>query len=254
MARASRENTAGWTNYRICGGYRALFEAMARDLDILVNTPVTHVDWSPGRVSALLDTGDTLNAAAAIVTVPVSQLQRKRITFAPELPDWKRAAIDAIKTGPIAKVVLRFRERFWRPFSYLLFPRSMLIWWPGLPEAQPCLIGYTGGHAALQISALPRDVVIQGELAHLGALLGPQVFQHYDAGEVIDWNTEPHIEGGFTFPSVGLGDTRERLGAPVDNTLFFAGEATALGGHYATVHGAIESGWRAAAQMVDGGW
>ncbi len=251
-AQASRENTAGWTNYRISGGYHALFAAMARDLDIRLNAPVSSITWTRGSVTAQLRSGESLNASAAIITVPVSQLQRKRIAFAPALPAWKVAAIDAIKTGPIAKVVLRFHARFWPPFSYLLFTRSMLTWWPGLPEAQPCLIGYTGGHAALQISALPPDAVMQGELAHLAALLGPQAYQQYAGGAVIDWTTEPFIEGGFTFQSVGLGDARERLAAPVDEALFFAGEATALGGHYATVHGAIESGWRAAGEIMHG--
>jgi monoamine oxidase len=246
MAQARRENTAGWTNHRITGGYHALFSAMARDLDIRVNTPVTRIDWAAGRVSATFHSGETLSAKAAVITVPVSQLQRDRIAFSPALPGWKRVAVEAVKTGPIAKVVLHFREQFWAPFAYLLLSRSMLVWWSGLPEAGPCLIGYTGGSAALQISALPAEAVIQAELTHLAALLGPRAFQMFDHGEVIDWSTTPYIEGGFTFPSVGLGDARKQLGAPVDNTLFFAGEATALGGHYATVHGAIESGWRAA--------
>jgi monoamine oxidase len=37
----------------------------------------------------------------------------------------------------------------------------------------------------------------------------------------------------------------------VENTLFFAGEATEIKGHGGTVHGAIATGRRAAAQVLD---
>jgi monoamine oxidase len=40
------------------------------------------------------------------------------------------------------------------------------------------------------------------------------------------------------------------LGAPVDATLFFAGEATQSDGQNATVHGAIASGERAASEVL----
>jgi len=36
----------------------------------------------------------------------------------------------------------------------------------------------------------------------------------------------------------------------VADTLFFAGEATVTNGHLATVHGAIESGQRAAQELL----
>jgi monoamine oxidase len=40
------------------------------------------------------------------------------------------------------------------------------------------------------------------------------------------------------------------LAAPVNNTLFFAGEATDLTGYTGTVHGAIASGRRAAQEIL----
>jgi hypothetical protein len=41
------------------------------------------------------------------------------------------------------------------------------------------------------------------------------------------------------------------LAAPLAPTLFFAGEATSTNGHLATVHGAIETGWRAAEEVLN---
>ncbi len=43
---------------------------------------------------------------------------------------------------------------------------------------------------------------------------------------------------------------RKTLAEPVEDTLYFAGEATELNGHSATVHGAIAAGRRAARQIL----
>jgi uncharacterized protein with NAD-binding domain and iron-sulfur cluster len=49
---------------------------------------------------------------------------------------------------------------------------------------------------------------------------------------------------------VGGLEARAALAQPVENTLFFAGEATNSDGHTATVHGAIASGRRAAREVI----
>jgi monoamine oxidase len=49
---------------------------------------------------------------------------------------------------------------------------------------------------------------------------------------------------------VGGEGCQQTLSAPLDNTLFFAGEATDISGHNGTVHGAIASGKRAAAEVL----
>ena len=49
----------------------------------------------------------------------------------------------------------------------------------------------------------------------------------------------------------GLGP--ETLAKPIENRIFFAGEATNPI-HYATVHGAIESGYRAADEILAQFW
>jgi Flavin containing amine oxidoreductase len=40
------------------------------------------------------------------------------------------------------------------------------------------------------------------------------------------------------------------LARPIEDTLFFAGEATELAGHQATVHGALFAGERAADEVL----
>jgi monoamine oxidase len=50
-------------------------------------------------------------------------------------------------------------------------------------------------------------------------------------------------------PAVGGDGAQEALASPIENTLFFAGEATDISGHNGTVHGAIASGRRAASEI-----
>lgn len=65
-----------------------------------------------------------------------------------------------------------------------------------------------------------------------------------------NWQTDPFSRGAYSYGIVG-GDGAERaLAKPINGTLFFAGEATDTGGHNGTVHGAIASGHRAAAEII----
>lgn len=72
------------------------------------------------------------------------------------------------------------------------------------------------------------------------------------------WHSNPHFRGSYsshTLHSDALNASRDELAAPITNAqnkpiLCFAGEATSRG-HFSTVHGAIESGWRAAQSIID---
>jgi monoamine oxidase len=65
-----------------------------------------------------------------------------------------------------------------------------------------------------------------------------------------DWSRDPFARGAYSYVLVGGVNARATLAAPVENTLFFAGEATSTDGQGGTVNGALESGQRAAAQAA----
>jgi monoamine oxidase len=64
-----------------------------------------------------------------------------------------------------------------------------------------------------------------------------------------DWARDRFSHGAYSYVAVGGGDARTQLAAPLDDTLFFAGEATDTE-ESATVTGAILSGERAAAEVL----
>jgi polyamine oxidase len=65
------------------------------------------------------------------------------------------------------------------------------------------------------------------------------------------WVDDPYAHGSYSFlPPGATSDHRLDLAAPVDHRLFFAGEATEVQ-FPATVHGALLSGRRAAAEVIE---
>jgi monoamine oxidase len=67
---------------------------------------------------------------------------------------------------------------------------------------------------------------------------------------VHNWERDPFACGAYSYVGAGHNDTARRtLAAPLDDTLFFAGEATDTEGEAATVTGALQSGTRAAREV-----
>jgi monoamine oxidase len=63
-----------------------------------------------------------------------------------------------------------------------------------------------------------------------------------------DWQQDPFARGAYSYLMVGANDARAALAQPLDDTLFFAGEATDEEG--GTVTGALQSGARAAREVL----
>jgi monoamine oxidase len=69
------------------------------------------------------------------------------------------------------------------------------------------------------------------------------------AWHVSDWQVDPYARGAYAFATVGGADAGRTMAQPIDQTLYFAGEAT-HSGYTGTVAAAIASGRRAAGQVL----
>jgi len=61
-----------------------------------------------------------------------------------------------------------------------------------------------------------------------------------------DWATDPFSLGAYSYIPVGGLKAQAALAEPVEDTIYFAGEAANKKGHHATVYGALTTGLRAA--------
>lgn len=77
-----------------------------------------------------------------------------------------------------------------------------------------------------------------------------QVYKEFSSSHFYDWLRDEFSLGAYCYLGVGGIEAQAELARPLQDTLFFAGEATATGGHIGTVHGAIASGKRAAQEIL----
>jgi monoamine oxidase len=115
------------------------------------------------------------------------------------------------------------------------------------------LTAFVMGESADQLALLSENAAIQELLTELSLLYPNGNVQSMYSGEFLykNWANEPYIGGAYSFPSLNSEGQREKLAAAVSNKLFFAGEATNFNGHLATVHGAMESGYRAVLELLE---
>ncbi len=253
LARERADSHNGVGNFHLLDGYDCLTTHMAVGVPVRLNTPVARLIWRPGSVVARMARGEVLEARRALITVPAGVLRAGRPAFNPPLPADRLAALGAIGVGHVTKLVLWFERRLWPEFTVLSTDGQIATWWPVPGARTPTLMGYVGGPAALRLANHSESGAIAIGLAELTMLFGDAVRSACLGGRLADWSRDPWSLGAYTYSPVGMGDARAILAAPLAATLYFAGEATVTGGHIATVHGAIESGRRAAAAILADG-
>ena len=68
--------------------------------------------------------------------------------------------------------------------------------------------------------------------------------------QITRWASDPYARGSYSFTKLGSTPAmRDQLAAAVEDRVHFAGEATDKG-DFATVHGAYNSGIRAAKEII----
>jgi monoamine oxidase len=242
----------GDADFRIAEGYSSLSDHLARQLRIRLAEPVDRVTWNSAGARVATASGATLEARKIVITVPLAQLQQNAIRFEPPLTPDKQNAINRLGAGHIVKIVLQFEDPFWPAHMecFATDKRTGFWWRPGWNRSNeaPVLTAYAGATLADRLVKFGNDAAVQIALEDLSQLFGNQAKTNYTSGMVLNWQREPYIEMAYSFCPVGTAGLRRVLSYPIDGVLFFAGEATSVERN-ATVHGAVESGRRAAKEV-----
>ena len=124
-------------------------------------------------------------------------------------------------------------------------------YWTQLPMRSELIVAWVGGPSAVALASRSRGGVSSAKaLDGFGALLrrAGVAGREFEDGTMHDWSNDPFARGAYSYVAVGGGMRARVLAAPLDDALFFAGEATSSDGQGGTVNGAIETGERAAAR------
>ena len=286
--REAEEQIEGDRAFRIAGGYQKLLDIFTAELRldnsgpnvggkgvpvgvpaIHLNTVVRAIRWRPGtvRIEAHNTRGNiAFEAPHVLVTLPVGVLQSPgAIRFDPALPGEKLEALDLQVMGKVMRVTLCFRERFWQEMRprqnktlgnlSFLFSRQDCFptWWTQMPDEVPIITGWSAARSAESMAGMSEGRITDIALGSLAGLLAMDKWHlqsQLTAAYFHNWDSDPFSCGAYTYVKAGGEGCQAILAAPVEETLFFAGEATDTGGHNGTVHGAIASGQRAAKEIL----
>jgi monoamine oxidase len=72
------------------------------------------------------------------------------------------------------------------------------------------------------------------------------------SSKIFNWTMDPYTRGSYSYSTLHTGKARKVLMEPVDNTLFFAGEALYDGTEMGTVEAALTSGRDVAFKIIEG--
>lgn len=250
--------------FRFTDGYDTLVTAIveridSRLCDVQRNVVVTALEWGQKRVLLKTAGGAEFTAPQAIVTVPLGVLKAGAIHFAPALPG-KAQALDALEMGAVARVSLCLGSDVWESQDRLTTDGFLFsgdppfpVWWVSNPPPFPVVTGWAAGANARALagsSEAQRVRLARDALAKLLEMDPLRLQQGIRGGFNHDWQADPFSRGAYSYAAVGGSRAGEELGAPLDATLFFAGEATQSDGQNATVHGAITSARRVAREVL----
>jgi monoamine oxidase len=129
-----------------------------------------------------------------------------------------------------------------------------------MPDTAAMITAWGGGSKVALIEGAPgtaakAEALLKRCLTTLASALGVPtitVQQLLLSWHCHDWQADPYARGAYSYVPARAIDASVKLTEPVEDTLYFAGEHTDTTGHWGTVHAAVRSGLRAAAQLQRG--
>ena len=238
-------------------------------------------------LDTVANTESTVEVTKLVVTSPVNVLKDSSlISFSPALPASKTNALSRIGMDASIRIILEFtRNNFFKkpdgtgPAPAFIYGGEVCpsYFFPGVgrsdknltvsvtingPKAQEYsdLLGpepdaTTGEpYPELVVNAILDEILSEMDVVFDGKA-SLNIRKRFEDGTIIsvikDWTKVPYILGGQSYPLVGgTNEDRVALAEPIDNKIFFAGEATDFTGEFGTISGALKSGERAAEEVV----
>ncbi len=276
--RKAEREMEGEHAFRFLHGYDSLVAALTGALPadlvrIQLGATVRVVRWTKSEVKIQAQVGaDTVEfrAPRAVVTLPLGVLQAPpeaacAVHFDPPLEE-KADAMMLLYMGHAIRISMVFSEKWWEQASILGHEPGALsdlgfvfshqdwfpTWWTRTFNA-PILTGWAASRRGERLSGKSTDYIRDKAIASLTAIFEisrTAVEGFLRSFHVHDWQTDPYARGSYSYVGVGGEGAQSVLAGAVEDTLFFAGEATNTEGHHGTVHGAIATGERAARDIL----
>lgn len=233
---------------------------------VQLNTVVKSINYGGTKIIITDKEGTQIEADKVIVTTSLGVLKTGGVTFSPGLPTAKTSAMNKIGFDHSIRVVIDFKRNFWGEGTGFIWGGtegpSYLNIGVDRSEFYRTLSVTINGPKAQQLSAQGENM-IDTILAELDTIYNGQASLYIrkvinsDGTEgprvwfLADWGKEEFFKGGFSYLKPGASvEDRASLAAPINDKVFFAGEATDIKGDAGTINGALNSAERAVEELV----
>lgn len=255
------------TQYRIDGGYKKLIdflETKCRNNGCIIHFAccAKKISWHTDDVSVLTMCSQIFKANKIVLATPISVLQADGrssdyIEFSPAIPHYIKAAQN-IGFGAVIKIILEFHENFWKEKikdAGMIFMQQEIVptWWTQSPVENNILTGWIGNEKAKSLQDETDEAILYKaiqSLANSFNVAAEKLHKNLKAYKIANWCKEPDIYGGYSFSTVESANAKHILREPVNNTIFFSGEALFDGTPGGTVEAALDSGKKTAQAVL----
>jgi monoamine oxidase len=237
-------------NWRVKEGYGTAIAAHGKNVPVVFDSPVTRIDHSGKRVKIVTAKGDIM-ADQVIITLPTNVLAERADFFAPTLPEKTRAA-SRLPLGLADKLFLLLdRAEEFEPGGRLFgsTERSGTGTYHMRPFARPLIECFYAGQCARDLEAGGERAFFNFAVKELTSHLGGDFAKRVKPSLVHPWGKDRYAQGSYSYAVPGAAYERAMLARPVDDRLFFAGEACSAH-DFSTAHGAYLTGVAAAGQAI----
>ena len=247
-------------NHRIAEGYDGLISHIGKGIDVEFGVVVEGVKWDAAGVTVTAKGGRELEARAAVCALPLGVLKSGKVKFTPGLPESKQKAMKNLHVGPVSKVLLKFKERFWPKWlaNLCVGEGPVTLYWPvfynrggSVDDKDPVLVAYATGPRAAGLAAMGEEEAAETCVKDLARLF-PKVNMDgmLVASRKIDWSADPFAMGGYSCVLPGGMGSRPLLAAADTGALFWAGSATQISPIAEIVETAFASGRRVSGEVL----
>jgi monoamine oxidase len=250
---------------RLVQGYGGLIaylssECRRHGVALHLGAAVTAIDEARGRIAVRCHDGATLEADAAILTVPLPLLSE---IVLPSAARDRVAATADIGFGNVVKILFRFATKWWADhggrdltdLSFLLSDATVPTWWTQHPARYLVLTGWFAGPKADRVSSLTEAELIDMGLASLGEIFDlplDRIRRNLVAARAINWGNDPFARGAYSYPTPRTREAQSVLRKPNGDAIFFSGEALYAGPELGTVEAALAAGQETAQTIMTG--
>ena len=237
-------------NYRVVDGYGALICGYGANVPVMLDCPVHGIDHRGKRLRIETAKG-AIAADQVIVAIPSAVLAAEHVLFTPALPGKIQAAL-GLPLGLADKlfIALDGAEEFdkeIRVFGHT--DRSNTAGYHFRPFGRPMIEAYFAGSFAAALEANGEDAFFDFAVSELVDLFGSAFGRRLKPIRMHCWGGDPFALGSYSCALPGFADCRRTLAEPVDNRVFFAGEACSKH-DFSTAHGGYQTGVAAAEQVI----